>query len=214
MWVRGVTCFKFQDDTFTIRLDPVQDLADKVTKAFTPGQIHTRMNTRVNRFPPEIIQPLKAIGCEIAAFGIESGSQKILDKVRKGTTVQQSVDALKLAHDNGIGTLGLFVFGLPGETAATVYETIEYWARVRPYMDQANLAVFVPYPGSDIAERPAHYGMSILDRDWNKYWIVQKKSILALPHDMSLDDMLKLKDLAFKAFAELGYAKPDWEHDK
>jgi len=213
MAAQGVTCFKFQDDTFTIRPEPVIALGQACVEAFGPGAIATRMNTRVNTFPERIIPALKQLNLEVAAFGIESGSQSVLNAVRKGITIAQAERSLRLAHDAGFLTLGLFVFGMPGENAETVDETIEFWRRNRPYMDTANLAVFVPYPGCDIAERPHHYRMHILDHDWNRYWIVQKETILALPYDVSFQEMLDLKQRSFEAFADLGLGKPDWAHD-
>lgn len=210
----GITCFKFQDDTFTIRPEPVIELGQACESVFGDNGIATRMNTRVNRFPESILPALRQLKMEVAAFGIESGSQKVLNAVRKGITIEQSERALRVAKDGGIGTLGLFVFGMPGENEETVEETIEFWRRNRPYMDAANLAVFVPYPGCDIAERPHKYRMHVLDHDWNRYWIVQKETVLALPYDVSFEKMLELKRRSFEAFAELGYAKPDWAHDR
>jgi len=214
MVAQGVTCFKFQDDTFTINPGVVADLGHACAGTFGSGEIAVRMNTRVNAFPRSLIPALKRLNLEVASFGIETGSPRVLKAVRKGNTVAQAEAALRLSHDAGFTTLGLFVFGLPGENAETVDETIDFWRRNRPYMDAANLAVFVPYPGCDVAKRPEYYKMHILDHDWNRYWIVQKETILALPYDVSFQEMLDLKKRSFEAFAELGYAKPDWAHDK
>lgn len=213
MVAQGVTCFKFQDDTFTIQPKEVVLLGRACAEAFEPGEIATRMNTRVNKFSEKLVPALKQLFLEVASFGIESGSQTVLNAVRKGTTIEQCERALRVAKDAGFLTLGLFVFGMPGENARTVDETIEFWRRNRPYMDAANLAVFVPYPGCDVAERPGHYRMHILDHDWNRYWIVQAETILALPYDVSFQEMLDLKQRSFEAFAELGYAKMEWGYD-
>lgn len=209
----GVTCFKFQDDTFTLNPPLVDELGTLCQQTFEPGQIATRMNTRVNRFDETMIAGLQRLSLEVAAFGLESGSQTVLNANRKGITIEQQERVLRIAKDAGFLTLGLYVFGLPGENAETVDETIEFWRRNQPYMDAANLAVFVPYPGCDIAERPGRYKMHIINHDWNRYWIVQKDTVLALPYDVSFDEMMRLKRRAFRAFAELGYAKPDWAHD-
>jgi anaerobic magnesium-protoporphyrin IX monomethyl ester cyclase len=211
---QGVTCFKFQDDTFTLNPAAVEELGQECAHTFAPGTVFTRMNTRVNKFSEDMIPALNNLYLEVASFGIESGSQSVLNMVRKGTTIAQCEDALRIAKDAGYTTLGLFVFGLPGENAKTVDETIEFWRRNRPYMDAANLAVFVPYPGCDIAERPHKYRVHIINHDWNRYWIVQKETVLALPYGVSFDEMIALKRRSFEAFAELGYGKPDWAHDK
>jgi len=210
---QGVTCFKFQDDTFTIRPEPVIALGEACAREFGPNAISTRMYTRVNRFPPELVAALQQLHLEVAGFGIESGSQTVLDRVRKGITIAQAERALRVAKDAGFITLAFFVFGLAGESARTVDETIEFWRRNRAYMDKANLVTFAPYPGCDIAERPEQYRMHILHHDWNRYWIVKKDSVLALPYDVSFEEMLRLQRRSYQAFAELGYAKAEWVKD-
>ena len=210
---QGVTCFKFQDDTFTIRPESVMALGEACERAFGPGAISTRMYTRANCFPPRLVRALQQLHLEVAGFGIESGSQRVLDAVHKGITVAQAERALRVAKDAGFTTLGLFVFGMAGENARTVDETIEFWRRNRPYMEKAALLMFVPYPGCDIAERPEQYRMHILDHDWNRYWIVKKDSVLALPYEVSFEEMLRLQERAYRAFAELGYAKAEWVQD-
>lgn len=209
----GITSFKFQDDTFTLRPSHVVALGAAAEKAFEPGQIAVRIITRVDTFSEKIIPALRQLRSKVASFGIESGSQKVLDAVHKGITIEQVECALKLAHDSGFTTWGYFVFGLPGECEETVDETIAFWERNRPYLDVGVLSVFVPYPGCDIARRPDHYRMHILESDLNHYWIVQKKTVLALPYDVSFQKMMDLRVQTLEAFAELGYARPEWKHD-
>lgn len=213
LYERGITCFKFQDDTFTFGSKHVIELGAAAEKQFEPGQIVVRMCTRVDTFSERIVPALKQLQLEVASFGIESGSQKILDIIHKDTTIKQAEEALRLAHDSGFTTLGFFMFGLPGECERTVDETIAFWERNKPYLDTANLSAFTPYPGSDIANRPAFYRMHVLDTDQNHYWITQKKTVLALPYDVSFQKMMDLRKRTYEAFAGLGYARPDWKHD-
>ena len=209
----GITCFKFQDDSFTIRPEQVIALGEMASWTFELGEIVVRMHTRVGMFSTEIVHALKQLGVDLVAFGIESGSQKVLDLSDKRISIGQAEEDLRMAHDAGFRTLGLFVFGLPGECEETVDETIAFWERNKPYMDAAAATVFVPYAGCKIAEHPEQYRMHILDHDWNKYWIVRKDTVIALPYDVSFQQMMDLRRKAFGALAELGYAKPEWEDD-
>ena len=210
---RGIDRFKFQDDTFALNAENVIALGEAAAKEFEPGQIATRMMTRADSFSERIIPALKQIGLEVVAFGIESGSQEILDISHKNVTVEQSELALKIAHDAGFAAMAFFVFGLPGECARTVDETIEFLHRNKQYMHAAVFSTFVPYAGCDIARRPEFYRMHILDRGRGRYWTTQKKTILALPYDTSFREMMYLMHRSLAVFAELGYAKVDWEND-
>lgn len=209
----GVKSFKFQDDTFTLKHANVIELGAAAEKAFEPKEIAVRIITRVDTFSKNIIPALRQLNTEVISFGIESGSQKILNKIHKGITIERVESALRLAHDNGFSTFGYFMFGLPGECEKTVDETIEFWERNRPYLDIGVLSFFVPYPGCDIAKHPRHYRVHILDNDWNNYWTVRKKTVIALPYEVSFDKMMELKDRMLNAFIRLGYARPEWEND-
>jgi anaerobic magnesium-protoporphyrin IX monomethyl ester cyclase len=209
----GITCFKFQDDTFTSSPKRVISLGAEAEKAFWQGQIATRIITRADTFSRRIIPALKQLNVEVVSFGIESGSQKVLDMSHKGVKIEQVERTLRLAHGFGFSTFGYFVFGLPGECEKTVDETIEFWRRNKPYLDVAVLSIFVPYAGCDIARRPDNYRMHILERNLNRYWTTQKRSVIALPYSVSFDRMIELKQKALEAFVELGYARPEWEHD-
>lgn len=210
----GIRCFKFQDDTFTLRPSYVKALGEEAASVFDPGEIVTRIITRADTFSPKIIPALRQLNTEVVSLGIESGSQRVLDIARKGIAIERAEHALKLAHDEGFRTFGYFMFGLPGECEETVDETIEFWHRNRPYMDVAVLSIFVPYPGCHIAQSPAFYRVHIINNDWNRYWTVQKRTVIALPYGVSFDKMLELKDKALQAFEELGYARPEWKHDR
>ena len=209
----GITHFKFQDDTFTMRPSHVIALGEAVGDVFDPGQISTRVITRVDTFSEKIVHALRQLSTEVVSFGIESGSQKVLDISNKGTSVERAELALALARDSGFKTWGFFLFGLPGECEQSVDETIEFLRRNKSNLDYGILSIFVPYSGCDIEKHPEKYHVHIIDRDWNRYWTVQKRTVLALPYDVSFTKMMDLREKTLNAFVELGYARPEWEHD-
>lgn len=125
---------------------------------------------RVNMISRELVRMLYDGGCVKIAYGIESGSQKVLDLMNKKTTVQQCIDAIKMAKDAGIFVKCYFIFGLPGEDASTVEETKRLIELAEP--DQANLYTFVPYPGSAIWRNPERFGITITNRDFENYFMI------------------------------------------
>lgn len=76
----------------------------------------------------------KANGCVAVVYGIESGSQKILDIMEKNATVEENINALKWTAEAGLGTVVQLVIGMPGETDQTIEETIDFLRRVSPYL--------------------------------------------------------------------------------
>ena len=81
---------------------------------------------RVSTISLEWVQKMKDAGCSSMYFGMESGSQKILDVMGKVTTVEQNKNIIKWLPANGIDTCLQLVLGMPGETQETIEETMEF----------------------------------------------------------------------------------------
>jgi len=97
------------------------------------------------------IDALKRAGCQIVWVGAESGSQKILDAMEKGTTVEQIYEAVRRLHEAGI-QVGFFLqFGYPGETRQDVEKTLQMVRDCRP--DDVGMSVSYPLPGTKFFER-------------------------------------------------------------
>ena len=71
---------------------------------------------RVDQISAPLIEQMKKCGLEAIAFGVESGSQKVLDFFRKGIKVEQTIKAFDLCHEHGIGALAFVMLGAPVET--------------------------------------------------------------------------------------------------
>lgn len=89
---------------------------------------------RVRTVNPEILKFWKDNGCLIVIYGIESGSQKMLDVMEKNATVQANIDALKWTYEAGLFTVPQLVIGMPGEDDQTIAETIGFLKTITPYM--------------------------------------------------------------------------------
>jgi anaerobic magnesium-protoporphyrin IX monomethyl ester cyclase len=105
---------------------------------------------RVDSMDDEVVGAMKKAGCHYIRFGVESGSQRMLDIMKKGTTLAQIERAFDLCQKVGIRTQAFFLFGIPGETPQTIRETIEFAKKLRP--DSAQFAVVVPHPGTELYE--------------------------------------------------------------
>lgn len=162
----GIEAFNFQDDSFTINRDRLYHILELLE----PLNIVFRCHGRVGNDRREDYVRLKRAGCEIIAWGIESGSQKILDKMNKKVTVAQNEEAVRWAKEVGITSRAFFIFGFPGESEETVEETKRFIERADP--DQYFVSNFVPYPGTDVWNKPKDYGIVSMSKDFREYYQV------------------------------------------
>lgn len=118
---------------------------------------------RVDMVTPELLALLKRAGCWQINYGLESGSQRILDIIGKGTTVEAAEQALRMSHAAGIKVKGLFMVGNPGEDRQSIKETCAFIRRMP--IDDFHMTFFTPFPGSEVAGWAATYGA--FNPDWN-----------------------------------------------
>jgi anaerobic magnesium-protoporphyrin IX monomethyl ester cyclase len=142
----GVADFFFYDDTFTANKKLVEEFCTLV-RSRMPG-IEFAVNSRSNTFDEDICRWLAESGCSRISFGFESGSQRILDFLNKGITVEQSLKAAELCHQYGIPIHANILAGIPGETDEDYELTYRFLSRVGPeYMYYNTLS---PFPGTGI----------------------------------------------------------------
>ena len=129
-----------------------------------------RINSaRVDLVDEQMLVKLKNAGMVAITFGIESGSQKMLDNMHKHTTVKQNLIALKLCHKLDIQTTIALVIGLPGENFKTVIETSRFlmncpkhaFNKEYEYDDMNDLRVFTPiaFPGTLLYKQGLEMGI-------------------------------------------------------
>lgn len=144
----GYKGFYIPDDLFAINLQKVRPYLDAIKKS---GLLF-RCNAHARLMTDEFAAALKGAGCCELSFGAESGSQKILDNVCKGTTVGQNYDFIKIAKNHNIRVKAYLMLGLPGEDYRTVSETEEFIRKaIEEYgLDDFQLAIYYPYKGTAI----------------------------------------------------------------
>lgn len=167
----GIHTVSFFDETFTLNKKRVI----QISKEIQEGKLNIKWfcNTRVSLVDKELLRLMRAGGCRGISYGIESGSQNILNRCHKRITVKQGEDAIRWAKDAGIKVYCSFIFGLPGETKETIRETIQFVRHTKPTGAQFN--VLVPYPGTKIYEDLNKEG-KIGELDWRKLY--QHKSVI------------------------------------
>lgn len=121
---------------------------------------------RSDQVDEDIMQALGQAGCYEILIGVESGSQKILDTIRKHETVEQNKRAIELAKKNNIKAKALMMVGLPGESWETVEESKRFIQETNP--DSLDITILSVYKGSDIHKNPSNYDLTFSEPIWYK----------------------------------------------
>ncbi|MGD8625430.1 MAG: radical SAM protein [Anaerolineae bacterium] len=156
----------FDDDTFTIDRQRVIDITRLILERGLEKEVEWIAQCRVDTVDREMLEAMKAANCGYILFGVESGSPKMLKKMRKGITLDKVRHAFQLTHEVGIKTQAFFLFGMPGETQETIQETIEFAKELNASSTQ--FAIAIPHPGTALYEECTANDWLISD-DWADY---------------------------------------------
>jgi anaerobic magnesium-protoporphyrin IX monomethyl ester cyclase len=138
----------FIDDNFTINKERTIELCHQM-RSNNLG-LEWACDTRVDLLSADVLNEMRAAGCSTIFFGIQSGSQRILDKLNTHTTPEKIEAAFKLCRKAGINIAASFMLGVPGETVADMETTFKFAKKLGP--DWATFYVFIACPHSVLYE--------------------------------------------------------------
>ncbi len=104
------------------------------------------VEARIDGVDRQVLRALKDAGCTFIAYGIESGSQRVLDYINKRITTEQIRDVVAMTREIGIPMRGYFMLGFPGESAAEMEDTVRLALELD--LEVASFTLFVPLPGT------------------------------------------------------------------
>ncbi len=142
----GINEISFVDDVFTINRRRTLELCNEIIK--NNLQISWFCNARADHIDDELARAMKLSGCHQTYLGFESGSQIILDNIKKGTTIERLVEGAQILKQNGIDRSIGFVLGLPGENEETVLQSIALAKKLKP--ERLQFTRFTPLVGSPL----------------------------------------------------------------
>lgn len=158
---RGVREVFLYDDEFNLN----QKHVFRVCEALMASGLHKRLSFKCQMraseklTDPSMLEVMREANFKILYWGIESGSQHVLDSIQKKLTVEESERAIRLAKELGFQNYGFFMVQNLGEAWIDVQLTAQYIQWNRKYLDYAQFTVATPYPGSQL------YNMAI-DGNW------------------------------------------------
>lgn len=149
-WIelQGVKSIRFIDDTFTLNKQRVIELC----KAIIENEIKVEWAclSRTDNLDLELLTWMKKSGCKRIYFGMESGSQRMLDIYQKNMKIEDALAALHLCREAGIETAAFFMSGHPKETEKDFEETLAFAKAAK--LNYASFNPLTPYPGTGLFE--------------------------------------------------------------
>jgi len=142
----GVDAIIFEDELLVLSKERTLDFCKEIGKL----NIIWNAQARVNLVDREMLLAMKESGCTCIGFGIESGSQRILDAMKKKITVEQIKDVLNICKEIGLAVKVQLIYGYPGEDANTLQETIDLFKELR--YPGCRMSIITPLPGSAVYE--------------------------------------------------------------
>ena len=162
----GFKEFHVFDDLFNTNLERAKQICREL-KERDLGVTYNLINgIRVNTVDEELVDLIVESGGYRASFGVESGNQKVLNYIMKGTTLEQAKNAMRITKDGGLERLAYFIFGMPTETEQTMQDTIDFAVEIEP--DWAKAAIFTPFPGTPEYDRLLKQG-HVVEENWENF---------------------------------------------
>jgi anaerobic magnesium-protoporphyrin IX monomethyl ester cyclase len=152
----------FYDDSFTLDQDRAMKICELIIQRGI--KIKWQCETRVNLVNNELLKKMKQAGCYLIAYGIESGSEKVLKILKKGVSIIQIRNAIDITRKVGIKMIGYFMVGIPGETEDEIKQTIKFSKELD--IDFAQYAVATAYPGTELFQIAK--SQNKISGDWSK----------------------------------------------
>lgn len=187
----GIRDILIDDDTFTLLRERTIKLCKMLIKA--KMDLTWSCNARVNHVKPDLLKLMKKAGCWQIAYGIESGSQEVLNVLKKGITLPMIKRAVKWTKQAGIRTKGFFMIGNPRETLKTMEQTLKFAQSID--LDDFQLGIFTPLPGSEIYHHAEKYGSFV--NDWKK---MNLWSPIFVPKELTEQQLLDFQSQALRRF--------------
>ncbi|HEY72949.1 MAG TPA: radical SAM protein [Thermoflexia bacterium] len=160
----GVREINIDDSTFTTNKARVIEFCQKLRD--NRIDLLWTCNGRVDNVDWEMLLEMKAAGCKLIRYGVESGSLKVLERIRKGYTLEQVRRGFRLTREAGIMALGGFMFGFPYDTRETVERTLQLARDLNP--DMVQFSICMPYPGTPMYAEAWEAG-KIIAEEWREY---------------------------------------------
>ena len=193
----GIKEVFFFDQTFGVRREDTIKFYNEIIKRKI--KIKWICMSRVDVTDKELLILMKRAGCHTIQYGVESGSDEILEKSHKGVKTDRYYEVFQLCKELGIRTLGHFIIGLPGETFESVKKTVDY--AIKLGCDYASFNIAEAPLGTKLREEAIENG--VIDPKKQASFLAFQAYI---PEGLNFEQIIEWRDYAVKKF----YMRPSY----
>lgn len=200
----GVREIDFYDDCFNADINFAHKVMDLIIAKNL--KIHFRFSNgiRINMITPELLKKFKKAGVDWISYGIESGNQKVLDRIPKHLTLDQIRQVVKWTKDaGGITVCGFMMIGLLGDTRESMQQTIDFAKELD--LDIAVFSMLTPYPGSAVWTEVQKNGKLLLN-GWEDFHHTSSRMAFTHPEVASPEVVEEMYQKAHREF----YMRPKY----
>ena len=188
----GAEHFAFYDDAFTVDQARTTAMCDDIISRRL--KIRWNCETRVDMVTKELLAKMKAAGCSDVWFGVESGSDKVLNSMDKGISIERTQQAFKWAREAKIMTVANVILGFPTETKESAWETVKFIEKLNP--SDVGYFIATPYPGTPMYTQVKESGALKIE-DFDKYDTATPT--FQLEH-LTMQELTDIREQAFHSF--------------
>lgn len=203
----GKKIFVFGDNSFNIDLQRVEAFCELLLRKKL--EILWSVSLRADNMNQELAYKMRRAGCYNVAIGVESANNKILEKIGKGTKIENISAGIKMLKKAGIEIMSQYVIGNPGETLETIKESIEY-ARASG-CDYTNFYTVLPFKGTAQWEYVKEHGTFFCNEIHN-FHTVNPRIVFETP-EFPYADRLEAIKLVTKEGYYSNQDKKNWMFD-
>jgi len=188
----GVRSLSFRDGTVTLRKRRIEELCQLIVREGL--SIKWNCTARVNEVDLDMLILMKKAGCVAIQYGIESGDEEQIKRLKKAT-LEQTRNAVELTHRAGIEAHGYFMFGVPGETETTIKETIRFSTSIPLYT--AGFSIATPFPGTEFWDWVTKHKL-LKVKNWSEFDVVGS-TVFSHP-ELDESTILRSQKVAYRKF--------------
>mgnify|MGYP001559631914 CR=1 FL=1 len=207
----GVQGAWFNDDELTVNEDWLNKFCDILIEKGI--NFKWSCQARVNQGSVELMKKMKKSGCIQIDYGVESGSQRILNVLKKGTTIEQIKKKFKETKEIGIRTGASNVLGAPTETTEDIQMSIDLINEIKP--DFADFYYLTPFPGTEFYEMAIKNKWMAKDDLTKGHWLFSRvidlpTISLNMPKEELAKVRSKLNNICMKRNYQTYFSSPDY----
>ena len=195
----GAKEINLEADTLTVNKHFINSLCDRIIDSGLSKKITWTCESRIDTINEDMLKKMKEAGCWEISYGVETGSQRLLDLIHKDISLEQIEKIFAITKRIGIDIRAFYMLGIPTETREESLKTIAFAKKLDARWSQ--FTVFTPFPGTELYDMVVKEG-ALKSQDWADYkthggWT--KGGLAYVPKGRSIEEMKKLQKQAYRA---------------